>query len=58
MLGINIRNIDINSNHNGAFSTFWDGKNGKGNVMPAGIYFIHLNENNRNASIQKVLYLK
>lgn len=58
VLGINIRNIDINSNHNGSFSTFWDGKNGKGNVMPAGIYFIHLNENNRNASIQKVLYLK
>ena len=58
LLGTNIRNIDINSNHNGLFSTFWDGKNEKGNVMPAGIYFIHLNENNRTASIQKVLYLK
>ena len=58
LLGTIIRNIDINSNYNGPFSTFWDGKNEKGNVMPAGIYFIHLNENNRTASIQKVLYLK
>ena len=56
VLGTNIRSIDINSNHNGVL--FWDAKNEKGTIMPAGIYFIHLNENNRTASIQKVLYLK
>ena len=36
----------------------WDGKNEKGNVMPAGIYFIHLIDDNRTVSIKKVLYLK
>ena len=57
-LGATIRNFSIKSNSNTKNSTFWDGKNEKGNVMPAGIYFIHLIDDNRTVSIKKVLYLK
>jgi len=58
VLGTNIKNIRINNNSNNQNSTFWDGKNEKGKYIPAGVYFIHLNDGNSNVSIQKVLYLK
>ena len=58
VLGTNIKNIRINNNSNNQNATFWDGKNEKGKYIPAGVYFIHLNDGNSNVSIQKVLYLK